>query len=285
MREEDRGKGIERNAHFVDTHVHLDDPDFDADRAEVIARALSAGVIAIVSVGAGLESSRAAVSLAEKHPALYAAVGVHPHEARTLNPEGRAELRALARHPQVVAIGETGLDYYRNLSPQKIQRQVFETHLTLADEWGKPVIVHDREAHDEVMTILRRWAGGRTGGKAGVLHCFSGDLDMAQEAIELGFYISIAGPVTFLNARRLAEKVRRLPLERLLIETDGPYLAPHPYRGKRNEPAHVRLVAEAIARLKDISLQEVAAITTDNARALFGLNLRSAGPDEYEGGK
>ncbi len=281
MREETPDKRI----HLIDTHAHLDDPDFDADRAEVIARALASGVIAIVSVGAGLESSRAAISLAEKYPAIYAAVGVHPHEARTMDAKGRAELQALAQHPQVVAIGETGLDYYRDLSPRQSQQQVFEAHLTLADEVGKPVIVHDRQAHDEVMTILRRWAAGRTGGKAGVLHCFSGSLDMAQEAIELGFYISIAGAVTFLNARRLAEKVRRLPLARLLIETDCPYLAPHPYRGKRNEPAHVSLVAEAIARLKDVSPPEVAAITTDNARALFGLSLRLAGPDELKGGK
>ncbi len=279
MREEEREKRIERGPHLVDTHTHLDDPDFDPDRAEVIARALSNGVVAIISVGAGLASSRAAVSLAEKQPAIYAAVGVHPHEARTLDRAGQAELRALARHPQVVAIGETGLDYYRDLSPRNVQRQVFEAHLALAHELDKPVIVHDREAHHDVMTILRR-SGGRAGGKVGVLHCFSGNLDMAQEAIELGFYISIAGPVTFLNAHRLAEKVRRLPLERLLIETDCPYLAPHPHRGKRNEPAHVRLVAEALAKLKDMSLQEVAAITTDNARALFSLNLRPAGPDK-----
>jgi TatD DNase family protein len=184
----------------------------------------------------------------------------------------------------VVAIGEIGLDYYRDRSPRPVQRQAFQQQLALARELGKPIIVHDREAHKDVMNMLRQWV--REGYQpsatshqpsaighqpVGVMHCFSGDLAMAREVIEMGFYISIPGPVTFTNARRLPELVRALPLERLLIETDCPYLTPHPHRGKRNEPAHVRLVAEAIARIRGISLEQVARITTANARALFGL--------------
>ena len=251
---------------LTDTHAHLDFPQFDSDREEAIERALAAGVGIIINVGADLASSRRAVALAEAHPQIYAAVGVHPHDAKTLTEEVLTELRELARHPQVVAIGEIGLDFYRDLSPRDVQRQAFERQLALARELDKPVIIHDREAHAEVMDTLRRWQGLR-----GVLHCFSGGLEMARRAVELGFYISIAGPVTFKNARRLPEIVRQLPLERLLIETDCPYLAPHPHRGERNEPAYVRLVAEAVAEIKGLPLEEVARVTTANTQTLFGL--------------
>ncbi|HIC92753.1 MAG TPA: TatD family deoxyribonuclease, partial [Anaerolineae bacterium] len=209
---------------LTDTHAHLDFPQFDGDREEVIERALAAGVRRIINVGADLASSRRAVALAEAHPPIYAAVGVHPHDAKTLTDEALAELLGLARHPKVVAIGEIGLDFYRDLSPREAQRQAFERQLALARELGLPVIVHDRNAHAEVMDVLRRR------GLRGVLHCFSGDLEMARQAIEMGFYISVAGPATFKNAKRLPEIVRQLPLERLLIETDCPYLAPHPHR-------------------------------------------------------
>ena len=251
---------------LTDTHAHLDFPQFDGDREEVIARALAAGVGSIINVGADLASSRRAVALAEAHPQIYAAVGVHPHDAKTLTDEVLKELRELAQHPKVIAIGEIGLDFYRDLSPRDEQQRAFERQLALASELGKPVIIHDRQAHAEVLAILRRWPGLR-----GVLHCFSGDLDMAHEAIEMGFYISVGGPVTFKNARRLPEIVRQLPLERLLVETDCPYLAPHPYRGKRNEPAYVRLVAQKVAELKGVPLERVARVTTANARQLFGL--------------
>ena len=262
---------------LIDTHAHLDFSEFDADRQEVIARAQEAGVEIIVNAGAGLEASQAGVVLAQTYPQVYAAVGVHPHEAKTLNNVVLEELRALAQHPKVVAIGEIGLDYYRNYSPRPIQRQAFQQQLALARELGKPIIVHDREAHDDVMNMLRQWVREVHQPSAvgyqpvGVMHCFSGDLAMAREVIEMGFYISIPGSVTFTNARRLPELVRALPLERLLIETDCPYLTPHPYRGKRNEPAYVSLVAEAIAQIRGIPLEQVARITTANARALFGL--------------
>jgi TatD DNase family protein len=280
---------------LIDTHTHLDFPHFDSDREHVIERAANAGVRAIVNVGADLASSQAAVALAEAYPQVYAAVGVHPHDAKTLTGEMLEELRALASHPKVVAIGEIGLDFYRDLSPRDKQRQAFKQQLALAHEVGKPVVIHDRDAHAEVMATLRRWAcpevppeldEGRSRRvedshppsaishqPMGVLHCFSGDLAMAQEAIELGFYISIAGPVTFKNARRLRELVRQLPLEKLLVETDCPYLTPHPHRGKRNEPAYVKLVAQEVARIKGLSLEEVARIISDNARALFALKF------------
>ncbi len=255
---------------LIDTHAHLDFSEFDADRQKVITRAQEAGVEIIVNAGAGLEASQAGVALAETYPQVYAAVGVHPHEATTLNEDVLAELRVLARHPRVVAIGEIGLDYYRDLSPRPVQRQAFQQQLALASEVGKPIIVHDREAHQDVMNMLRQWVR-ESHQPVGVMHCFSGDLAMAREVIEMGFYVSIPGPVTFTNARRLPELVRALPLERLLIETDCPYLTPHPHRGKRNEPAYVRLVAEAIAQIRGIPLEQVAHITTTNARALFGL--------------
>ena len=259
---------------LTDTHTHLDFPHFDGDRERVIERAATAGVRAIVDVGTDQASSQAAVALAEAYPQIYAAVGVHPHDAKTVTKEVLEKLGALASHPKVVAIGEIGLDFYRDLSPRDKQRQAFQQQLALASEIGKPVIIHDRDAHSEVMAILRRWIeGGHQ--PAGVLHCFSGDLTMAQEAIELGFYISIAGPVTFKNARSLRELVRQLPVEKLLVETDCPYLTPHPHRGKkRNEPAYVKFVAQEVARVKGLSLEEVARVTSDNAQALFAL-----GPD------
>ena len=266
---------------LIDTHAHLDFSQFDADRQEVITRAQEAGVEIIVNAGAGLEASQAGVALAETYPQVYAAVGVHPHEAKTLNEDVLEKLQALAQHPKVVAIGEIGLDYYRDRSPRPVQRQAFQQQLTLARELGKPIIVHDREAHKDVMNMLRRWVQSYQSSvishrPVGVMHCFSGDLAMAREVIAMRFYISIPGPVTFTNARRLPELVRALPLERLLVETDCPYLTPHPHRGKRNEPAYVRLVAEAIAQIKGIPLEQVARITTANARALFGLESPGA---------
>lgn len=258
---------------LVDTHAHLDLPQFDADRESVLERSGTAGVGAIVNVGADLASSQRAVALAGGHPRIYAAVGMHPHDAKQLNGDTLSELGDLAREPKVVAVGEIGLDYYRDLSPRDVQRRAFQAQLAWAAKLGKPVIIHDRDAHQEILEILGDWAAGvkntRLAGRLGVLHTFSGDLAMAQRAMELGFYISVSGPVTYKNARQLPEIVQALPLERLLVETDCPYLAPEPYRGKRNEPAYVRLIGERIAALKGISLAELAAATTANAQRLF----------------
>jgi TatD DNase family protein len=258
---------------LVDTHAHLDFPQFDADRRAVIARARAAGVRAIVNVGTDLVSSRRAVQLAADHDMIYAAVGMHPHDARKLDGAALAELRQLAQAPTVVAVGEIGLDYYRDLSPRAAQRRVFQAQLAWAAKLGKPVIVHDRDAHEEVMELLGGWSDGlsdsRLAGRLGVLHTFSGDVAMAERAVDLGFYVSVAGPVTYRNAGRLIEVVQQVPLDRLLVETDCPYLAPHPYRGRRNEPAYVRLVAEGVATARGISPEELEEATTANAQYLF----------------
>ena len=260
---------------LVDTHAHLDFAKFDADRPAVMERARAAGVGTIVNVGTDLTSSRRAVDLAEQYEAVYAAVGMHPHGAKTLDGATLAQLRELAQKPKVVAVGEIGLDYYRDLSPRDAQRRAFQAQLAWAARLGKPVIIHDRDAHDEILEGLTNWAAGlensTLAGRLGVLHTFSGDLDMAKTSIDLGFYISISGPVTYRNARQLPGIVRALPLDRLLVETDCPFLAPEPYRGKRNEPAYTRLVAERIAELRDISFDDLAGATTANAHRLFGL--------------
>lgn len=260
---------------LIDTHAHLDFSRFDADRPAVIERARAAGVAAIVNVGTDLASSRRAVNLAAQYEAVYAAVGVHPHSAKELDGATLAQLRQLAQRPEVVAVGEIGLDYYRDLSPRDVQRRAFQAQLAWAARLGKPVIIHDRDAHDDVLDALTNWAAGLSNsplaGRLGVLHTFSGDLGMAKRAIDLGFYISISGPVTYRNARQLPDIVRALPLDRLLVETDCPFLAPEPHRGKRNEPAYTRLVAERIAELRGISFDDLALATTANAQRLFEL--------------
>ena len=256
---------------MIDSHAHLDFPQFDEDREQVIDRAREAGITTIINVGADLPSSRRSIELAERYPFIYAAVGVHPHDADTLDEAGFGGVQAMARHPRVVAIGEIGLDYYRDLSPRDKQVEAFERQLTLAETLDLPFIVHDRDAHDDVMTILEGKAAGR-GSLRGVLHCFSGDVPMAHKAVELGLHISVGGPVTFRNARQLPDVVREVPLSKLLLETDCPYLAPHPHRGKRNEPAYVLLVAQTVAALKNVSVTEVQRITSRNVRELFGFD-------------
>jgi TatD DNase family protein len=254
---------------MIDSHCHLDFPDFDPDRDQVLARAAESGVTALIDPGTDLESSRRAVALAEKHDSVYAAVGVHPHDASTLDRETLAQVRQLAAQAGVVAIGEIGLDYYRDLSPRDVQRAAFDRQLALAADLDLPVIVHQRESAADVIAALRDWAAG---GHAGcVLHAFSGDQAMADEAVATGFYLGIGGPLTFKNARNLPEIVTRVPLAHLVIETDAPYLAPHPYRGKRNEPAYVALVAERLAELLGLPPGDVTAQLTDNTRRLFRL--------------
>jgi len=260
---------------LIDTHVHLDFRQFDDDRDAVLARAWQAGVAAIVTIGIDLETSQAAVALAEAHEQVYATVGFHPHDAKTADAAALAELRELAGHPQVVAVGEMGLDFYRDRSPRDVQRHVFRQQLHIAAELGKPVVIHDRQAHAETLEILRQWvteSQPEPCERRGVFHCFSGDVTLAEAAIELGFFIGVDGPITYRNARELPAIVKALPLDRLLVETDAPFLTPHPHRGQRNEPAYVRLVAEKLAELKNLSLEEVAQATTVNAQALFQLD-------------
>jgi TatD DNase family protein len=265
------------DAPLVDTHAHLDFSQFDEDREQVLDRACSEGVTRIVTVGFDLDSSRQVVGLTGGNASLWACVGVHPHQASQVTPEGLESLKDLSAHHNVVAIGEVGLDYYRDRSPRDVQRQVFRQQLELAADTGKPVVIHDRAAHGDVMRIVRGWAEAVSSSSSGlkpplgVVHCFSGDRTMAEELFELGFYISVAGSVTFPNAAGLQELVRRLPVDRLLLETDCPFLSPHPHRGKRNEPANVKLVAQKIAEIKDMSLEDVSRVTTENACRVFRL--------------
>jgi TatD DNase family protein len=250
---------------LIDSHAHLDFSQFDDDREAVIDRARKAGVVAILNVGTDLAASRAAVALAEEHDFIYAAVGVHPHDAKTVTPAVLDGLRALARHPKVVAVGEIGLDYYRDLSPRPMQRQAFTDQLALAAELALPVVVHSREAHDDVLAALREWEG------TGVLHSYAAGPERLEEVVGLGFSIGISGPVTFRNANRLRAVAAAVALERLLVETDCPYLTPAPYRGRRNEPAYVRYVVEAVARARGMSAEAVAAATAGNARRVLGI--------------
>ncbi len=261
---------------LIDTHCHLDFAPFDDDREEVLRRALAAYVRTLINPGADLDSSRRAVKMAECFPQVYAAVGIHPHDAVTLDETALQELRQLAHHPKVVAIGEIGLDYYRNLSPRAQQRNAFEEQLALAATCRLPVIVHQRDAAQDALSIVKSWRAQHSYHPAGVFHAFSGDLAMARRVIELGFYIGIAGPVTYANARKLPEILPRLPVESLVIETDAPYLTPHPYRGQRNEPAYLPLVARRLAELLHMSLETLATRLTDNARRLFSLASLSA---------
>jgi TatD DNase family protein len=268
---------------LVDSHCHLDFDRFKHDRAEVLGRARETGVRLIVNPGYDLESSQRAVALAGKHPMVYAAVGVHPHRASTVSGGAIKVLRRLAAAGKVQAIGEIGLDYYRNLSPPDVQRRAFREQLELAGELGLPVIVHSRESHGDVISMLARWVAdaepqGGSSSIRGVLHAFSGNREVAQDALRLGFCLGIAGPVTFRSARRLRTLVASLPLEHLLVETDAPYLTPHPHRGKRNEPARVALVAAAVAELQGIDFLRAARQTTATARRLFGLPAAAASP-------
>lgn len=239
---------------------------YDGDRDEMLQRAQDNGIANIVNVGYDLPSSRRSLGLAAKYDFIYAAVGVHPHDAAEAGENYLEELREMAAQPKAVAIGEMGLDYYRNLSPKEIQQRVFREQIRLAAELEKPIIIHDREAHGDVMAILREETVGPA---KGVLHCFSGSLEMAQECLKMGFYLSIAGPVTFHNANKLREVAANIPLDRLLIETDAPYLTPEPHRGKRNESAYVAYVGRCIAEIRGIPVEELAAAITANAKRLF----------------
>ena len=252
---------------LVDSHAHLDDPKLAADEAGVLDRARAAGVACVLSVGADVASSRAAVALAARHEMVYASVGVHPHEASTVTDDTWRELERLARQPKVVAVGECGLDYFRDLSPRDVQRRVFAHHLALAQSARLPVVVHCRDAYDDCLAIL---AAECPLPVRGVLHCFQGTADVARRALDLGLHLGIGGSLTFPREEALRRVVATLPLDRLLVETDAPYLTPRPRRGT-NEPAYVRLTAECLAGLLGVSLDRVAETNTANARALFRL--------------
>jgi TatD DNase family protein len=250
---------------LTDTHCHLDFPDFDADREAVLERAQAVGVGRVLIPGVEVEHCRRALALAETHPNIYVAVGLHPNSAAQFSPALLAEIRALANHPKVVGIGEIGIDLYWRKISRTEQEAVFRAQLELAGELDKPVIIHDREAHAEVMAVLRE----RRPAAGCVLHAFSGDEAMAEEAVRLGFYLGVDGPLTYKKNDALRALFAAVPLENILIETDAPYLTPQAHRGKRNEPAYVHYVAEKLAEIRQVSLETVAEATTRNAARLF----------------
>ena len=250
---------------LIDSHAHIQLDRFDADREAVLGRAQEAEVHAIMVIGFDLETSRGAIALAEQYDQIYATVGMHPHDAKNLHDETIHIFRELAAHPKVVALGEMGLDYYRNLSPRPIQKAVFERQLDLAEELDLPIVIHNREAYHDILPILQ----ARRGRVRGVMHCFSGDVEIMHRSLTLGFYIGIGGPVTYRKSDALQEVAQKVPADALLVETDCPWLAPQFRRGKRNEPAYVRATAEKIAELRGISLEEIGEITTQNFEGLF----------------
>lgn len=253
---------------LIDSHAHIQGKEYAGETAAVIQRAGEAGVEQIIVVGGAgdMSSNTAAIALAESCAGLYATVGMHPHDAKDVGEEELQELKNLAAHPKVIAVGETGLDYYYNHSPREVQRRVFAQFIRLAGETELPLVVHERDAAGEAVELLRSEGAGKI---RGVIHCFTGDYDAARNYLDLGFYLSFTGIITFKNAQPLRDVVRRVPLDRMFVETDSPYLTPVPHRGKRNEPAYVRLVAETVARVKSITLEEVAHTTTRNVQQLF----------------
>lgn len=253
---------------MFDSHCHLNHEDFLPDLEAVLARAAAAGVELMLVPGYDLPSSRRAVALADRYPQLLAAVGVHPHDAASLDSAALVELRELARHPRVVAIGEIGLDFYRDLSPRAEQLRAFAEQIRLAREMSKPIIIHQREAEAFARDLFLAERGGELGG---VWHCFSGSRELAELAVEQGFALGLAGPVTFPNARGLAALAAEVPAENLLIETDAPYLSPHPHRGRRNEPARLPLIAGRLAELRHQPLEDLVRATTDNFQRIFRL--------------
>lgn len=253
---------------LIDTHAHLQWASFDKDREKVINRAMKVDVKYIVDIGFDVNGSRKAIELAEKHEGLYATVGIHPHSASQLNENVLDKLRKLSENPKVVAIGEIGLDYYRNLSPRHTQKKAFKAQLFLAEDLGLPVAIHDREAHADTLKMLSKFKGKIKG----TMHCFSGSREMAEQCVRFGFYISFAGPVTFPNSHKLQEIAKWIDLNKILLETDSPWLAPQDMRGKRNEPAFLPFIAKKIAELKGISVDELAEATTKNAKEIFQLS-------------
>ena len=253
---------------LIDSHAHLDIQDFDKDRAEVIKRALDGGLTHMITIGIDLDSSRKAIELAGKYPFIYASVGYHPHNAGDCDAQALSRLEQMASDQKVVAWGEIGLDFYRRYAPRDEQVRAFEQQLKLAGDLNLPVIIHDREAHEEVFSRLKKMGRGE---RMGVIHCYSGDRVLADALIDLGYYISVPGTVTYKKADQIKDVAAGIPMERMLIETDAPFLTPEPKRGKRNEPLFVTYTAREIARLRNIPFEEVALKTAENAKTLFGL--------------
>jgi TatD DNase family protein len=254
---------------LVDSHAHIDMSEFDPDREEMLARARAAGVRHILAIGGGPEALDAALPFSERHDWIYAAAGIHPHEAQLATPDHYDRLSRLARHPRCIAWGEIGLDYHYDHSPRDVQQRVLIDQLKLARAARRPIIVHCREAWPDCLVLLdEHW---RASGLGGIFHCFSGTLEEAQRGLDMGFLISFAGNITYPKAQNLRDVARALHIDSLLIETDSPFLAPQPHRGRRNEPAFVAEVARTIATVRDLALEKIAAATAANFRRFFGL--------------
>ncbi len=253
---------------LIDSHAHIQGKEYAGEAEAVISRAHAAGIEKIIAVGGAgdMSSNTEAIALAESFANVYATVGMHPHDAKDVGADEMEKLKALCTHPKVIAVGETGLDYYYDHSPRDVQRHVFAQFIHMASETGLPIVVHERDAAGDAAELLRGEGAGKL---RGVIHCFTGNYDAACAYLDLGFYISFTGIITFKNADPLREVVRKVPLERMLIETDSPYLTPVPHRGKRNEPLYVRFVAETIAKVKELAVEEVARVTTENVKHLF----------------
>jgi len=255
---------------LIDSHAHLDMKQFDSDRGQVIDRALSADVGLIITVGIDIISSRNAVKLATHYPPIFATIGIHPHNADNANKNDLEQIALIAQQDKIIAVGEIGLDFFRNRSARQKQIDVFTQQLAIAISLDLPVVIHDREAHTETVNILSSF---KQNVLHGMIHCFSGDYKLAKTFINMGYYISIPGTVTFNNASQTQDVVRRIPLNRLLLETDAPFLAPNPYRGKRNEPSYIIHTAQKIAKLRGISFEEITYQTSKNVCQLFNLSF------------
>lgn len=253
---------------LIDTHAHLNAPQFDDDRQQVIQRAIDNGIRRIVNVGFNRETIPSSIALAEQYDYIYSTVGWHPTDAKDMTADDLDWIETLCRHEKVVAIGEIGLDYHWDTSPKDVQDRVFREQIRLARKLGMPIVIHNRDAHHDIVQTLLEEKAADIGG---VIHCFSGSWETAKMCLDMNFYISFGGPVTFKNAKQPKEVLEKVPLDRLLIETDAPYLTPHPHRGKRNESSYVRLVAETAAEIKGIPFEELAYATSQNAIKLFGL--------------
>ncbi len=264
------------NELLIDTHAHLDVSDFDDGRSETIARAMDAGVGGIITVGTDLESSQKAIELSEQYPGVYAAVGIHPHDAAEIDQADIRKLAEIARNTGVVAIGETGLDFYRDYSPREAQIQALKWQLALSAEMELPVIIHCRQAEEDMLNLLRSWISdsGDTGRQnRGVIHCFSGDSNTAGGYLNMGFYLSLGAYIGYPASAGMHDVIRSIPGDRLLIETDCPFLSPQSYRGKRNEPAYLPFTVKALAEIRQESYEDIARVSTQNAQRLFRLPL------------
>jgi len=267
---------------LIDSHAHLEMPDFKKDLETTIQKAKDLGVEYIFTVGTEEKDWKRALEIAHSHSSIYAILGVHPHNAKEINDQTYPLLRELCRDKKVRALGEMGLDFFRNLSPRDTQLKRFREQIGLAKKLGLPIVVHDREAHQETLEILKSENAEEC---RGIIHCFSGDYKMAKVCIGMGFYISIPGTITFKNAEGLREIVKKIPLESLLVETDAPFLTPEPFRGKRNEPGYVRYTAQKLAEIKKISFEKVAEVTSGNALRVYGINEHRPSPTSLPAGE